>query len=78
MPATAARTAVLRTVAGSTLLLGAWLFLAAMPALADGGPHVATVHVCTSPTRPYVSILVDGGTTKNLNTRPVNRDLTRP
>jgi hypothetical protein len=45
---------------------------------AAGGPHIATVHVCSSPTRPYVSILIDGGTTKNLNTRPVNRDLTLP
>ena len=42
------------------------------------GLHIATVHISTSPTHPYVSILVDGGATSNLNTRPVNRDLTLP
>lgn len=40
------------------------------------GVHVVTVHVCTSPTRPYVGILVDGGATANLNTRPLVRDMT--
>jgi len=42
------------------------------------GLHVATVHICTSPTRPYVGILVDGGATSNLNTRPPVRDATLP
>jgi hypothetical protein len=42
------------------------------------GLHVATVHVCTSPTHPYISVLVDGGPTANLNTRPVIRDTTAP
>jgi hypothetical protein len=43
-----------------------------------GGLHVVTVHVSTSPAHPYVSILIDGGATRNLNTRPPNRDLTLP
>jgi predicted CXXCH cytochrome family protein len=42
MSATEARTAALRASLGSTLVLGAWLFLAAMPVAADGGPHVAS------------------------------------
>jgi hypothetical protein len=42
------------------------------------GLHVVTVHICTSPTHPYVGILVDGGTTSNLNTRPLVRETTLP
>lgn len=41
-------------------------------------PHVVTVHISTSPTHPYVGILVDGGATANLNTRPLDRDTTLP
>lgn len=40
--------------------------------------HVATVHVSTSLSHPYLSILIDGGATRNLNTRPQNRDVTLP
>lgn len=40
--------------------------------------HTATVHVATTPGRPYVSILIDGGVTRNMNTRPPNRDVTVP
>jgi hypothetical protein len=43
-----------------------------------GGLHIATVHISTSPTHPYVSILIDGGATANLNTRPLVRDTTVP
>ena len=35
------RAAALRLGAGSMLLAGAWLLLAAMPVAADGGPHIA-------------------------------------
>jgi predicted CXXCH cytochrome family protein len=37
-----ARSTALRVGLGSTLVLGTWLFLAAMPVMADGGPHVAS------------------------------------
>jgi hypothetical protein len=43
-----------------------------------GGLHTVTVQVSTSPTHPYLTILVDGGYTRNLNTRPPDRDLTLP
>jgi predicted CXXCH cytochrome family protein len=36
--------AVLRSALGASLFLCAWLFLAAVPALADGGPHVAAAN----------------------------------
>ncbi len=39
-----ARTAAARTAVLGPLLLIAWLFLAAIPALADGGPHVASIN----------------------------------
>jgi predicted CXXCH cytochrome family protein len=42
MPPLAVRSAVIRLGLGSALLLATWLFLAAMPVLADGGPHVAS------------------------------------
>jgi hypothetical protein len=42
------------------------------------GIHVAAVQISTSPMYPYVSILIDGGATSNVNTRPVNRELTIP
>ena len=44
----------------------------------QGGLHTVAAQVCTSPTHPYVTVLVDGGYTRNLNTRPPNRDLTLP
>jgi len=34
------------------------------------GSHVATVHICTSPTHPFVSVLIDGGESTNVETRP--------
>ncbi len=44
----------------------------------DNGLHVATVHISTAPDRPYVSILIDGGKTSHVNTRPPDRDATLP
>lgn len=44
----------------------------------QGGLHTVAAQVCTSPTHPYVTVLVDGGYTRNLNTRPPNRDRTLP
>ena len=38
----------------------------------SGAPHVASVQVSTSARFPYVSILIDGGATSNVNTRPAN------
>ncbi len=45
---------------------------------AAGGLHTAAVQVSTSPGHPYVTILIDGGYTRNLNTRPPNRDIILP
>ena len=42
----------------------------------SGGVHTATVHISQASGRPYVSILIDAGATRNLNTRPPNRDIT--
>jgi predicted CXXCH cytochrome family protein len=44
MATTVARTAALRLGLGSMLVAGAWLLLAAMPVLADGGPHVGSAN----------------------------------
>ena len=44
MPITVARTAAARSAVGAALVLGAWLFLAAMPVAADGGPHIAAAN----------------------------------
>jgi hypothetical protein len=33
-------------------------------------PHIATVQVSTAPEYPYVSIIIDGGFTSNVNTKP--------
>ncbi len=44
MDAPSARSAALRLGLGSTLVAGAWLLLAAMPVLADGGPHVSSAN----------------------------------
>lgn len=45
---------------------------------ASNGIHVASVQISTSPTHPFVSILIDGGVTANLNTRPLDRQTTLP
>jgi len=42
------------------------------------GIHIATVHISTSPTHPFVSVLIDGGVATNVETRPTNRELTHP
>ncbi|MEO7651700.1 MAG: hypothetical protein ABIZ80_14640, partial [Bryobacteraceae bacterium] len=34
------------------------------------GLHIATVQISTSPTAPYVTILIDGGGVSNVNTKP--------
>ena len=44
----------------------------------DASAHVASVQVSTSPRFPYVSILIDGGVTSNVNTRPANIEDTMP
>jgi hypothetical protein len=36
----------------------------------EDGLHLATVQVSTAPNAPYVSILIDGGTESNVNTKP--------
>ena len=33
-------------------------------------PHMATVQISTNALLPYVSILIDGGMTSNVNTKP--------
>ena len=40
--------------------------------------HIATVQVSTSPRFPYVTIMIDGGRTQSVNTKPVNVDDTMP
>jgi hypothetical protein len=45
---------------------------------ADEARHVATVQISTAPDRPYVSILVDGGQTSNVNTRPARAVVPQP
>ena len=42
------------------------------------GSHVATVQVSTSERFPYVTILVDGGRTSSVNTKPANVEDTTP
>jgi hypothetical protein len=41
----------------------------------SNGLHLATVQVSTSSTTPYVSIIVDGGTVSNVNTKPPIRPI---
>jgi hypothetical protein len=36
----------------------------------DSNPHIATVHVSTVPTTPYVSIMIDGGQLSNADIAP--------
>jgi hypothetical protein len=33
-------------------------------------PHIATVQISTAADMPYVSIIIDGGTLSNVNTKP--------
>ena len=40
--------------------------------------HVATVQVSTSKQFPYVTIMIDGGRTQSVNTKPANVDDTMP
>jgi hypothetical protein len=40
--------------------------------------HVATVQVSTSDRFPYVTIMIDGGRTSSVNTKPANVDDTMP
>lgn len=42
------------------------------------GQHTAAVQICDAPHVPYVSIVIDGGPTSNVNIRPANRDTTKP
>lgn len=42
------------------------------------GSHIATVQVSTSARFPYVTIMVDGGRTSSVNTKPTNVDDTMP
>ena len=44
----------------------------------SNGIHIATVHISTSPTHPFVSVLIDGGVASNVETRPPDRQLTHP
>ena len=40
--------------------------------------HVASVQISTSGERPYVTILIDGGVTSNVDTKPEDITLTLP
>jgi hypothetical protein len=42
------------------------------------GPHQVSVHVSTARDLPYLAILVDGGTTSNVNTKPTDIRTTIP
>ncbi|HSL84835.1 MAG TPA: hypothetical protein VLF66_18820, partial [Thermoanaerobaculia bacterium] len=44
----------------------------------DAGPHQVSVHISTAADSPYVAILVDGGTTSNVNTKPEDIRTTIP
>jgi hypothetical protein len=45
----------------------------------DGNPwHIATVQVSTSRAFPYVTIMIDGGRTSSVNTKPPNVEDTMP
>jgi hypothetical protein len=39
------------------------------------GPHMATVQICTAPDAPFVSIVIDGGSISNVNTKPAQATL---
>ena len=38
----------------------------------DEDPHLATVQFSTAPNAPYISVIIDGGLTSNVNTKPAN------
>ncbi len=42
------------------------------------GVHALSAQICTSAERPYVSILIDGGLTSNVNTKPPKIEDTMP
>lgn len=44
----------------------------------DAELHQVSVHISTAPDTPYVGILVDGGITSNVNTKPTDIHLTMP
>lgn len=44
----------------------------------DDSVHLASVQISTAPDAPYVSILIDGGRTSNVDTKPENIDDTLP
>ena len=44
----------------------------------DADPHLATVQFSTAPQAPYISIIIDGGITSNVNTKPVDIEETLP
>ena len=44
----------------------------------EDGLHVASVQICTSRQFPYVSVLIDGGATSNVNTKPAEMALSMP
>ena len=44
----------------------------------DGALHQVSVHVSTAADAPYVGILVDGGVTSNVNTKPADMAVTLP
>jgi hypothetical protein len=46
--------------------------------LDKSGPHMATVQVSTAPEASYVSILLDGGTLSNVNTKPAKSIMPLP
>lgn len=45
---------------------------------ADAEPHLATVQFSTAPDAPYISIIIDGGITSNVNTKPTDINDTMP
>ncbi len=44
----------------------------------DSDPHLATVQFSTAPDAPYISIIIDGGITSNVNTKPPNLEDSLP
>jgi len=43
-----------------------------------GGVHAVSFQVCTSPQFPYVSVLIDAGSTSNVNTKPLDIAISMP
>jgi hypothetical protein len=44
----------------------------------DSALHQVSVHISTVPAAPYIGILVDGGVTSNVNSKPADMALTMP